>query len=127
MTRGMSRVSPPSEDVDMSWTDTLTTAQSAMEDFSTRQESIAMGFGGLHGAATTDGEISVKHKELMALSIGISKQCIDCIAFHVKAAVEAGATRGEIEETVGVCILMGGGPSYMYGVKALKAYDELTA
>lgn len=110
----------------MSWTTTLTDAQAGMEDFTAAQAPTAEGFGALHGAAIAAGEISAKNKELMALAIGISKQCVDCIGFHVKAAIEAGASRAEIEETVGVCILMGGGPAYMYGVKALKAYDEFS-
>lgn len=111
----------------MSWTTTLTEAQSGMEDFTAGQPATAEGFGALHEASIAAGTISAKNKELMALAIGISKQCVDCIAFHVKASIEAGATRAEIEETVGVCILMGGGPAYMYGNKALKAYDEFTA
>ncbi|MDK3019294.1 carboxymuconolactone decarboxylase family protein [Pseudodonghicola flavimaris] len=111
----------------MSWTTTLADAQAGMEDFTATQGPTAEGFGALHGASMEAGSLGVKQKELMALAIGISKQCIDCIAFHVKAAVEAGATRQDIEETVGVCILMGGGPAYMYGVKALKAFDEFTA
>ena len=111
----------------MSWTDKLNEAQGGMEGFGAAQAATAEGVGALHAASTTAGEISNKHKELMALALGIAKQCVDCIAFHVKASIEAGATRAEIEETVGVCILMGGGPSYMYGVKALAAYDEFTA
>lgn len=59
----------------------------------------------------------------MALAIGISKQYDDCIGFHVKAAVRAGATREEEEvaETVNVCVLMNGGPGYMYGGRAIEA------
>jgi len=111
----------------MSWTDTLNDAQAGMADFTAGQPATAEGFGALHEASIAAGALSAKTKELMALAIGISKQCVDCIAFHVKASIEAGATRAEIEETVGVCMLMGGGPAYMYGVKALKAYDEFTA
>ena len=71
-----------------------------------------------------DGALSVKQKELIALSIGIVKQCTDCIGFHVQAAMKAGATRSEIAETISVAIMMGGGPAYMYGARALEAYDQ---
>lgn len=111
----------------MSWTTTLTEAQAGMEDFAAGQTGTAERFDALHGTSMEAGALDAKQKELMALAIGISKQCVDCIAFHVQASIEAGATRKEIEETIGVCILMGGGPAYMYGVKALKAFDEFTA
>ena len=83
-------------------------------------------FGQLASAATAPGELSTKTKELIAVAIGIAKQCDDCIGFHVKAATQAGATRGEISETIGMCVYMGGGPSLMYGAKALAAFDQFS-
>ena len=53
-------------------------------------------FMGLHQAVTADGALSKRTKELMALAIAITVRCDGCIAFHVKDALEAGATRGEI-------------------------------
>lgn len=51
-------------------------------------------------------------------------RCDGCIAFHVHDAVKAGASRKEIVETIGVAVLMGGGPSVMYGCEALAALDQ---
>ena len=85
------------------------------------------GFGRLHRAATTDGVLSQKHKELMALAISIAVRCDGCIAFHVHDAVRAGATAEEVAETVGVAILMGGGPAAVYATEAMTAYEEFTA
>ncbi|SFI66394.1 carboxymuconolactone decarboxylase family protein [Celeribacter neptunius] len=109
----------------MSWAKELETVQNAMGDFGTELPAVGDGFHALHVGAMAEGAIPVKHKELQALAIGITKQCMNCIGFHVKASIDAGASREEIAETVGVAILMGGGPSYMYGIKALEAYDEL--
>ncbi|MCK0143416.1 carboxymuconolactone decarboxylase family protein [Aliiroseovarius sp. F20344] len=86
----------------------------------------ANGFRAMHKAALVDGALSVKDKELQCIAIGIAKQCNDCIGFHVRAAIKAGVTRDEIAETVSVAILMGGGPGYMYGARALEAFDQLT-
>jgi len=47
-----------------------------------------------------------------------------CIAFHVQALVKLGVTREELEETLGVALYMGGGPSLMYATSALRAFDE---
>ena len=51
----------------------------------------------------------------------------DCIAFHVKAAVDRGATREEVLETLGMAIYMGAGPSAMYASHALGAYTQFAA
>lgn len=85
-------------------------------------------FKALMGAtAGREGVLSVKMKELIALAIAITVRCDGCIAHHVKLVVEAGATREEVVETIGVAQLMGGGPSTVYGVEALKAYDQFKA
>jgi AhpD family alkylhydroperoxidase len=82
------------------------------------------GFRHLSGGAMSGGSISAKTKELIALALGIAARCDGCIGFHAKALVAMGATRAEIEETVGVAIYMGGGPSLMYGANALAAYEQ---
>jgi len=86
---------------------------------------IAEGFGKLHHATAEDGVLTVRQKELIALGIAITIRCEGCIACHVKAALEAGATQEEIVETIGVSIVMGGGPSVVYGDKAYKAMKEM--
>lgn len=85
------------------------------------------GFGALHSASVEDGAISRSTKELIALAIGITSHCDGCIAFHVHDALKAGATRAEIIETVGVAILMGGGPAAVYGADALVALEQFEA
>lgn len=42
----------------------------------------------------------------------------------MEAARAAGACREEIVETIGVAVLMGGGPSVVYGTEALRAFDQ---
>lgn len=86
----------------------------------------AAGFSALHKAAMGEGAVSVLNKELICLAIGITQRCLDCIGFHVKAAIRAGATREQIAEVATVSTYMGGGPAYMYAVKALEAYDQLS-
>ncbi|MFT5194781.1 MAG: AhpD family alkylhydroperoxidase [Cellvibrionaceae bacterium] len=84
-------------------------------------------FGTLHKAATADGALNPKVKELIALGIAITVRCDGCIAFHVHDALKAGATRAEITETIGVAVLMGGGPAVMYGCEALEAINQFEA
>ncbi|MCB0016146.1 MAG: carboxymuconolactone decarboxylase family protein [Anaerolineales bacterium] len=85
------------------------------------------GFGRLHKNAVADGVLSARVKELIALGIAITVRCDGCIAFHVHDALQAGASHDEIMETIGVAILMGGGPSVMYGSEALEALEQFEA
>jgi alkylhydroperoxidase/carboxymuconolactone decarboxylase family protein YurZ len=41
--------------------------------------------------------------------------------------LKAGATKEEIAETIGVAVMMGGGPSVVYGAQALEAVGQVTA
>ncbi len=83
-------------------------------------------FGQLARVAMSEGAISAKNKELMALAIGITQHCSGCIGFHVKALHKLQCTRPELEEMLSVCIYMGGGPALMYAAEALKAWDTMT-
>lgn len=85
------------------------------------------GFGALHEAATADGALKKSVKELIALAIAITVRCDGCIAFHVAAALESGASREEIIDAIGVAVLMGGGPSVVYGSEALEALEQISA
>ena len=93
--------------------------------FRKTQAETMRGFDQMARATMADGALSAKHKELMALAIGVSQRCSGCIAFHVKALHRLQATREEVEETLGVCVYMGGGPSLMYAAEALRAWESL--
>ncbi|MDX2032095.1 MAG: carboxymuconolactone decarboxylase family protein [Blastocatellia bacterium] len=83
----------------------------------------SMGKGG-KGGDGGEGALSPKAKELMALAIAICVRCDGCVAYHVHDALRAGATRAEILETIGVAIMMGGGPATIYGCEAFEALDQ---
>ena len=81
-------------------------------------------FSALAQAAGRDGALDKKTKELIALAIAIATRCDGCIGFHMEALVRLGATRQEVEETLGMTIYMGGGPSLMYAADAISAFEE---
>lgn len=85
------------------------------------------GFSGLAQAATKDGALDKKTKELIALALGIAARCDGCIGFHAQALVKLGASREELVETLGMAVYMGGGPSLMYAADALAAFEEFSA
>lgn len=93
-----------------------------------RQEiaGVMSGFSSLAQAATKDGALDKKTKELIAMAIGISKGCDGCIGFHAQTLVKLGCTREEYVEMLGMAVYMGGGPSLMYAADALGAFEEFS-
>ncbi|NCO21553.1 MAG: carboxymuconolactone decarboxylase family protein [Rhodobacterales bacterium] len=85
------------------------------------------GFNAMGQAAKTNGALSEKTKELIALGIAIATRCDSCIGFHVKSLVRLGLTRDELCEALAMAMYMGGGPSYAFSAKALAAFDTFSA
>jgi AhpD family alkylhydroperoxidase len=83
-------------------------------------------FTGLHKASMQAGALDSKTKELMALAIAVATHCDDCIAYHVHDALKAGAGEAEVMETLGVAVMMGGGPALMYATHAVEAMEQFT-
>ena len=84
-------------------------------------------FTSLAQAALTPKALDIKTKELIALGIAVAIRCDDCIGFHVKAALDQGATRAEVTETLAMAVYMGAGPAVMYATHALDAFEQFSA
>lgn len=82
------------------------------------------GYGAMAEAATADGALDSRAKELIALAIACILRCDGCIALHAHAARRAGATREEVAEAVGIAVFMGGGPAVIRAAEALDAFDQ---
>ncbi len=85
------------------------------------------GFGSLADSAKASGILDAKTKELIACAISIALRCDGCIGFHTRGAIRAGASREEFLEMIGVALMMGGGPSSVYGAYAVDAFDQFNA
>lgn len=95
-----------------------------LTQFGKEMPGVMTGFARLHRKSLEDGALNAKTKELMALAISIVVSCEGCIAYHTHDAVAAGATRQELLETLGVAVMMGGGPASMYAAHAMDAIDQ---
>jgi len=81
-------------------------------------------FFNLMNSVESDGALSPKIKEIIAIGISIAVRCEWCIDYHVKSALDKGATKEEIMEASWVAVLMGGGPALMYMQYAQNALDK---
>lgn len=95
-----------------------------LKEFSREIPETMQGFMMMSKATHSDGALSAKQKELIAIAIGIAARCQGCLAFHAQACVKLGVTRAEFEEMIQVAVYMGGGPSLMTAAEALIAYEE---
>ena len=84
-------------------------------------------FAGFMGAVEKPGALDTKTKELMSVALSVVAHCSWCIAFHVKNALDAGATKDEVMESCFVATLMGGGPALMYTQLVVKALKDFGA
>lgn len=110
----------------MEWKSFMSDIESDIMTFSNEVPETVRGFGIMGKAAKADGALSEKVKEFIALGIAIATRCDSCIGFHVRSLVRLGATREEFCEALAMATYMGGGPSYAYSAKALKAFDTFS-
>lgn len=97
-----------------------------MPELGQRIPDVIAHFSSLIATASREGALDKKTKELIAIGITVASRCDGCVAFHTKALVDLGVTQQELAEALGVAILMGGGPSFMYAIQTWNAYNEFT-
>ena len=76
-------------------------------------------FWAYNDAALADGAIPKKYKELMAVAIALTTQCVYCIELHRQEAIKAGATEQELAEAVHVASALRAGPAITHGTHLL--------
>lgn len=64
--------------------------------------------------------IPLKFRELIAVAVGITTQCVYCIDAHSKRAVAAGATEQELAEAAWVATAIRAGGGFAHGRLAFK-------
>src|SRR5689334_16813581 len=110
-----------------SWPEKTTELSAQLRNLRVAAPDVMKSFAAIAQAAVTAKALDAKTKELIALGIAVAVRCDDCIGFHIKAAIEHGASRAEMLETLGMAIYMGAGPSVMYASHALEALTEFEA
>ena len=76
-------------------------------------------------ASAAHGALDAKTRELISLAVAATTRCDTCIGLHAQAASEAGATRAELLEALGVAISLNSGAALVYSSRILEAFDAL--
>jgi AhpD family alkylhydroperoxidase len=74
-----------------------------------------------------DGRLSKLQKEMIAIGISVVQNCESCMEWHIKQALDDGASVAEILEAIEVGIEMSGGPGTVaarFAMNVLNYYSQ---
>lgn len=80
-----------------------------------------VGYQALAGAGKKTGRLDEKTRELISLAVAVTTCCDGCIAIHTQAAKQAGASKEEIAEALGVAVALNAGAAVVYSARVLDA------
>ena len=91
-----------------------------------RSSKVYNAFIDMENQAYAVGKLGKKFKEMIAIGISIHINCESCLEWHIKEGLNAGTSKDEIIETIGVGIEMGGGPATVSSRFAMKVIEYYT-
>jgi AhpD family alkylhydroperoxidase len=94
----------------------------AIGDLARLSPQTVRGYRELRDAGTKTARVDAKTRELIALAVGVTRQCDGCITTHVHAARKQGATAEEIAEALGVAIAVNAGAALVYSARVMDAF-----
>ena len=83
------------------------------------------GFVALDRGANKTTHLDAKTPELIAVAIAVTTRCDGCIGVHTDRAINAGATREEVAEALGVAVALNAGAALAYSARVLDAYATI--
>ena len=81
------------------------------------------GYAALGAAGQKADLLGAKVRELIALAVAVTVRCDGCIAVHVNAAIQHGATREEVAEALGVATAINAGAALVFSTRVMDAYS----
>ena len=91
--------------------------------FYIQKSKVYQSFVAMEQSTYKDGAIKKKEKELIAIGISVVINCESCMEWHIKQALDDGATEDEIIEAIEVGIEMSGGPGTVAARFAMNVLD----
>lgn len=95
--------------------------------FYSKKSKVYQSFLDLEQNTYKDGKLSKLQKELIAIGVSVVINCESCMEWHIKQALDGGATDDQILEAIEVGIEMAGGPataSARFAMNVLEYYQQ---
>jgi AhpD family alkylhydroperoxidase len=96
-----------------------------LEKLAQLQPQVIEAFTNLSAEVYKDGALSAKSKRLMALAIALGTGCRNCTLAQTQNALEKGATKEELLETISVVASMRGTTGVAESLRVIQLLDEL--
>jgi len=106
----------------LDWNDYQKQLGAAIADMGRLNPETVRGYRDLSTAPAKIGKLDPKTRELIAIAVGVTRQCDGCIVTHIDAAIKHGATREEVMEALGVAIAVNAGAALVYSSRVMDAY-----
>ena len=91
--------------------------------FYTKKSPVYNSFLDMEKRTYASGALSKKEKELIAIGISVVINCESCMEWHIKQAIDEGASAKEIIEAIEVGVEMSGGPGTVSARFAMSVID----
>lgn len=108
----------------LDWTDYRKQIAERVGEIGKLSPDLLRGYRELSAAGGKSNLLGPKVRELIAIAVGVTRQCDGCIAVHVEAALKHGATREEIAEALGVAVSINAGAALVYSARAMDVVDQ---
>lgn len=82
-------------------------------------------FFALDNKAYVEGALPAKTKELMGLVASAVLRCNDCIFYHIDRAIQEGASREELYESLNIALIVGGSIVIPHLRYAFEVIDDI--
>ena len=109
----------------VNWQELLGEAVKALGALAKGNPGIMDGYKAIDASGSALGALDAKTRELISLAVAATTRCDTCIGLHAQAASEAGASRAELLEALGVAISLNSGAALVYSSRILEAFDAL--
>ena len=113
------------ENLDKSKIEALIKTRKKAHGFYSSKSKVYRSFVDMEQGTYKDGALPKKQKELIAIGISVVINCESCMEWHIKQALDDGATEEAIIEAIEVGIEMSGGPgtaSARFAMNVLEYY-----
>jgi AhpD family alkylhydroperoxidase len=96
----------------------------SLEIIGQQQPEVVQALVQLKDKVFAEGALSVKEKALIALALGCSLKCNTCIEVNSQLAIDSGASRDELRETLIVAMYMAGPSAVVWTPKVAEILSK---
>ena len=115
------------ENLDKEKIEQIVSTRKKAHSYYLRKSEVYRSFVDMEQNTYKDGKLSKKQKEFIAIGISVVINCESCMEWHIKQALNDGASEDEIIESIEVGIEMSGGPgtaSARFAMNVLEYYSK---